>query len=159
MTESKKLRDVVNNNSVEAQLLVKSLDNGLNPVILLEWLTVKKLCVKGDSHYSHIKLFMSEDLKLVKWLMDRYVLASLMKCVSCGLNCKLRKRALKLDGVTWRCQSNKNHKTYVRRYSSLEKSHLSIQDLFEYTRCFLQDMSLKKACGNAGITYQSAAGD
>ena len=36
-------------------------------------------------------LFMSEDMKLVKWLMDRNILASSMKCVCCGLNCKLSK--------------------------------------------------------------------
>ena len=29
--------------------------NGLNPIILLEWLTVNMLCVAGDSRYSHIK--------------------------------------------------------------------------------------------------------
>ena len=78
-----------------------------------------------------------------------------MKCVSCGLNCKLGKRA-ELDGL---CQANKNHETSMWRYSSLKKSHLSFQDLFQFTRCFLQDMSLKKACINAGITYRSAGVD
>ena len=102
---------------------------------------------------------MSEDMKLVKWLMERNIFASSMKCVCCGLNCKLGKRAKKIDGLTWRCEGNKNHETSVRRYSFLEKSHLRIQDLFQFTRCFLQDMSLKKACSNAGITYRSAGVD
>ena len=30
--------------------------NGLNLFILLEWITMNKLCVTGDSHYSHIIL-------------------------------------------------------------------------------------------------------
>ena len=104
-------------------------------------------------------LFMSKDMKLVKWLMERNIFASSMKCVCCGLNCKLGKRAKKIDGSTWRCEGNKNHETSVRRYSFLVKSHLRIQDLFQFTRCFLQDMSLKKACSNAGITYRSAGVD
>ena len=29
--------------------------NGLNPVVLLELLTLNKLCVTDDTHYSHIK--------------------------------------------------------------------------------------------------------
>ena len=75
-------------------------------------------------------LFMSEDMKLVKWLMDRNILASSMKFVCCGLNCKLRKRTKKL-GLTWRCQGNKKHEIYVRRYSFLE--NIRIQDLFQFT--------------------------
>ena len=96
--------------------------------------------------WSFPNVLMSEDMKLVKWLMNRNLLAEHMKCANCEQDYRLGERGKNLDGVTWRCVANRSHETYVRKFSFFSKSHLRLPDCFQFTLCFFTGAISQEMC-------------
>ena len=45
-------------------------------------------------------LFMSGEIKLVKWIMGHHILADNIKCVTCAADCRLGLGGKRIDGAT-----------------------------------------------------------
>ena len=80
--------------------------------------------------WSFCNVFMSEEIKLVNWLMNRNLLAEPMKCANCEQDCRLGNRSKNLDGVTWRCLANRSHETSVQKFSFFLNRTLGCQIVF-----------------------------
>ena len=87
------------------------------------------------------------------------LLASTMDCTKCDIAMNLNKRKPAIDGYSWRCPTNRNHETSVRKFSYFESSKINIRDGMNFIKAYLDGHTLRKCSSISGLHYRSTAVD
>lgn len=104
-------------------------------------------------------LFMSPDEDLFRWLREKGLLASEIKCTKCDRVCKLYRRSRAQDKFTFRCTKHSGVELGMRKFSFFEGSPYNKRDLMIFIKEYLEGHSLRQCAFSTGMDYKRTAVD
>ena len=103
-------------------------------------------------------LFLQNTHLIIAWLRNNNLLLKNFECPKCDRNCNSCVRTRNIDGQTFRCPLAR-HEYSIRKYSFFERSHFNFADIFQFIKCFLDGLTLRKSATFSGRDYKGTAVD
>jgi len=113
------------------------------------------------NHWNLFTLFNQENSVVTSWCMRNGFLHGETPCdrPGCSGHLKPAKRTKQIDGATLRCTKNRDHEMSIRKKTIFERSKLTLQDAFMFTKTYLDWSSLLQCLKFSGVAYGSTALD
>ncbi len=103
-------------------------------------------------------LFLQNTPLIIIWLRKNGLLLKTFRCPKCDKDCHSCLRSRNIDGLTFRCPVLR-HEYSIRKFSFFERSHFDFADIFQFIKCFLDGLTLKKCARFSGLDYKRTAVD
>jgi len=106
-------------------------------------------------------LFNQDNSVVTSWCLRNGFLHGETPCdrPGCSGILKQAKRAKQTGGATLRCTKNRDHEMSIRKNTFFERSKLTLQDAFMFTKTYLDGSSLLQCSKFSGVAYGSTAVD
>ncbi len=120
----------------------------------LQNITLKDL----ENPWAFHPLFLQNTHLVIAWLRRNNLLLNNFQCPKCDRNCNSCVMTRNIDGQTFRCPLAR-HEYSIQKYSFFECSHFEFQDIFQFIKCFLDGVTLRKKETFSGLDYRRTAVD